>query len=345
MQRALNAKTEEELRRWAVEEGFPAFRGSQLFTFFHQTRGIDPMEAHVLPKAVRECAVQEAIRSVEAMNVLRSADGSAKYLYGLSDGAVIETVYMPYHDRTTLCVSSQVGCKMGCTFCASTKAPFGRSLQAEEILAQVYETDKAQGHSIDHIVMMGIGEPLDNLDEVLRFIALISDPKGKNLGLRHITISTSGLVPGIRRLAEMKKPINLAISLHATSDERRQRTMPVARKYSIRELLQAAAYYFEMTTRRVSFEYALIAGENDRPEDIAWMARNLRGAGMHVNLIPLNEIEEFDAKSAGENEVVAFARALEKEGVHVSVRQKRGADIDAACGQLHALYEGIGGVL
>ena len=272
----------------------------------------------------------------------QSRDGSAKYLLRLQDGAHIETVFMPYDDRTTLCVSSQVGCKMGCTFCASTKAPFVRNLQAEEILEQVYAVEREEGVPVDRIVLMGIGEPMDNYDEVLRFIHLVTDPEGKNLGQRHITLSTSGIVPGIERLSREGLQINLAISLHATSDERRVRTMPVARRYRIEEILRAVDHFFEQTGRRVSFEYALIRGENDRPEDAAWISSHLRGAGYHVNLIPLNEIREYDGEAADARAMKAFSSLLEANGVHVSVRQRRGDDISAACGQLRVLYEEVG---
>ncbi|MDD7593659.1 MAG: 23S rRNA (adenine(2503)-C(2))-methyltransferase RlmN [Peptoniphilaceae bacterium] len=343
MQRARNAMTEEELRDWAVASGFPAYRGSQLFHFLHVERGTDLDAAHVLPQAVRAAAGALGTHPLTAELVRRSEDGSAKYLYRLFDGAHIETVYMPYEDRTTLCVSSQVGCRMGCSFCASTKAPFGRNLGADEILEQVYQTERAEGRTIDHIVLMGIGEPLDNLDEVLRFIRLVTDPKGKGMSARNITLSTSGLVPGIYRLIDEAPSITLAISLHATSDERRARTMPVARRYSIAEILKATDAYFDATGRRVSFEYVLIRGENDREEDIRWMAQHMRGAGRHVNLIPLNRIDEFDQEAADRAAMEHFAASLEKAGVHVSVRHRRGADIDAACGQLRVLYEGVGG--
>lgn len=343
MERALNAMTEEELRDWAKASGAPAYRGSQLFHFLHAERGVDLDEAHVLPKTVREKAKSLPFHVLKADAVLRSKDGSAKYLYRLWDGAHIETVFMPYADRTTLCVSSQVGCRMGCSFCASTKAPFGRNLGAEEILEQIYSTERTEGRPIDHVVLMGIGEPLDNLDEVLRFIALVCDPHGKDMSERNITLSTSGLVPQIYQLMETAPSLTLAISLHATSDERRRRTMPIANRYSIAEILEATDAYFEKTGRRVSFEYVLIAGENDREEDVRWMAEHLRGAGRHVNLIPLNRIDEFEKEAADRQAMERLAERLRRAGVHVSVRQRRGADIDAACGQLRILYEGVGG--
>lgn len=342
MQRALNAYLPEEMCAWAKEQGLPAFRGKQLFHYFHVERGLSVEKANVLPKAVRALTAAYPIRTAEAVKVLRSRDGSAKYLLRLEDGSIIETVFMPYADRNTLCVSSQVGCRMGCTFCASTKAPFGRSLQAEEILAQVYRVEEWEKANISRIVLMGIGEPMDNYEEVMRFIRLITAPEGKNLSQRHITLSTSGIVPGIRRLMGEDLAINLAISLHATSDERRQRTMPVAKRWSIDQILEACRDYFSYTGRRVSFEYALIQGENDRKEDLLWLCENLAGPGFHINLIPLNEIDEYDGKAAEITAIRHFAKALEDGGVHVSVRQKRGADIDAACGQLRIMYEGRG---
>ncbi len=342
MERALNGMYEEELRRWAESLGMSAFRGSQLFHFFHVERGHDLHQATSLPRSLRERSGALPIRTAEVAMRYQSRDGSAKYLLRLQDGAHIETVFMPYDDRTTLCVSSQVGCKMGCTFCASTKAPFVRNLQAEEILEQVYAVEREEGVPVDRIVLMGIGEPMDNYDEVLRFIHLVTDPEGKNLGQRHITLSTSGIVPGIERLSREGLQINLAISLHATSDERRVRTMPVARRYRIEEILRAVDHFFEQTGRRVSFEYALIRGENDRPEDAAWISSHLRGAGYHVNLIPLNEIREYDGEAADARAMKAFSSLLEANGVHVSVRQRRGDDISAACGQLRVLYEEVG---
>lgn len=339
MQRAGNALTLAECREWASKQGFPVFRGNQLFHYFHIERKRDILEAHVLPKAFRERAANLPVRTVQKIKRLASRDGSAKYLLALEDGAAIETVFMPYADRTTLCVSTQVGCRMGCTFCASTKADFGRNLQAEEILAQVYRVEEWEKTLITRIVLMGIGEPMDNLEEVLRFIHLVTSPEGKNLSERHITLSTCGIVPGIHRLMQENLAINLAISLHATSDERRRRTMPIARRYTIAEVLDACDAYFAETGRRISFEYALIQGENDREEDVQWMSTHLVGPQYHVNLIPLNTIEEFQGRSAKEQAIARFAERLEKNGVHVSIRQKRGADIDAACGQLRVLYE------
>lgn len=339
MQRAVNAFTLAECREWAMQQGFPAFRGNQLFHYFHVERKRDIFQAAVLPKTVRERAANLPLRTVQKVKRLSSRDGSAKYLLALEDEAIIETVFMPYADRTTLCVSTQVGCRMGCHFCASTKADFVRNLQAEEILAQVYRVEEWENTTITRIVLMGIGEPMDNWEEVLRFIHLVTAPEGKNLSERHITLSTCGIVPGIRRLREENLAINLAISLHATSDERRKRTMPIARRYAIAEVLAACDAYFAQTGRRISFEYALIQGENDRDEDLRWMSKHLVGPQYHVNLIPLNTIDEFRGQSADERALIRFVERLQKNGVHVSIRQKRGQDIDAACGQLRVLYE------
>ena len=343
MERALNALYLEELEELIKGLGQPAYRARQIFHYFHAEKQVDLSNAQTLPVSLRRELEKYPIRSAEIVRVFYSQDGSRKYLLRMLDGSVIETVLMPYEDRNTICISSEVGCLMGCTFCASTKASFVRRLQAEEILAQIYLVEKDTDLRIDNIVLMGIGEPLDNYDEVLRFIRLVTSPTGKNLSARAITLSTSGLVPGIYRLAEEKIPINLAISLHATTDALRRRTMPIARKYSIREILAASQYYFERTGRRVSFEYVLIHGENDTIEDQKQLVSLLKGPQFHINLIPLNEIREYQGKAAGMNRLKLFERQLNQQGVHTTIRNKRGEDIDAACGQLRILYEQTGG--
>lgn len=343
MERALNALYSEELEELIKGLGQPAYRARQIFHYFHAEKQADLSNAQTLPVSLRRELEKYPIRSAEIARVFYSQDGSRKYLFRMFDGSVIETVFMPYEDRNTICISSEVGCLMGCTFCASTKASFVRRLQAEEILAQIYLVEKDTNLRIDNIVLMGIGEPLDNYDEVLRFIRLVTSPMGKNLSARAITLSTSGLVPGIYRLAEEKIPINLAISLHATTDALRQRTMPIARKYSIREIFAASQYYFEQTGRRVSFEYVLIHGENDTIEDQKRLVSLLKGPQFHINLIPLNEIREYQGKAAGMNRLKLFEHQLNQQGVHTTIRNKRGEDIDAACGQLRILYEQTGG--
>ncbi|MDY3051818.1 MAG: 23S rRNA (adenine(2503)-C(2))-methyltransferase RlmN [Ndongobacter sp.] len=340
MQRALNALSVSELTSLMKQLGYPAFRARQLFRFFHAERKLLLSEAQVLPKTLRDALADRPIRTAEVVYVRQSQlDGTKKFLLKMEGEAIIETVFMPYEDRNTLCVSTQIGCRMGCKFCASTKAAFVRNLQAEEILAEIYVVERETGCRIDNIVLMGIGEPLDNYDEVMRFLRLVSDPLGKNLSLRSITLSTCGLTDRIDMLAEEGLPINLAISLHSTSDERRRRTMPIANKHPMNELLAACARYFEKTSRRVSFEYVLIRGENDRPQDLAWLAQHLRGAGNHINLIALNEIREYDGMAVQDRELEQFQKQLEKRGVHATIRRRRGIDIDGACGQLRIDFQ------
>lgn len=337
MQRAWNGLFVEELEEALRTLGEPAFRSKQIFHFFHVERGIDLAQSTTLPKTLREKLQTVPVAKADLKKVLTSRDGTKKLLLSFGD-AVIETVFMPYADRNTLCVSTQVGCRQGCAFCASTKAPFGRNLRAEEILLEVYEAERLTQARVDNLVLMGIGEPLDNYEEVVRFLRLVTHPEGKNLSARSITLSTCGLVPQIRRLAEEGLPVNLAISLHHTSDRKRKKTMPVARRYSIAEILEACRFYFANTGRRVSFEYVLIRGENDSAEDVQWLCENLSDPRFHVNLIPLNEIQEFEGQAAQEEARVAFQRKLERGGVRVTLRKKRGADIEGACGQLRIAY-------
>lgn len=343
MERAINGMTLEELKEVFQDLGQAPFRAKQLFHYLHHEMGENIDEISTLSREMREALKVYPLRRLAKVDELISRDGSRKFLYRLEDDNTIETVYMPYPDRTTLCISSQVGCKMGCHFCASTKAAFARNLMAEEILSQVYVTEKAMDDRIDRIVLMGIGEPLDNYSEVVRFLKLITDPKGKNLSARSITLSTCGLVPRIYDLAEEGIPINLAISLHASSDEDRKRTMPIANKYKIQEIIEACRVYFDKTGRRVSLEYVLIEGENDRPRDLDNLAHLFQGPMWHINLLPLNPIKEYRGRPTREAGIFAFEEALHRCGVHASVRRKRGEDIDGACGQLRILHEGMGG--
>lgn len=338
MTRALNGMNENELESLLKDMGYPRFRASQLFHFFHKERKIDISNANVLPKDLINKLRNFDVNYAKIETVLESKDGSKKYLLALNDGAMIETVYMPYEDRNTLCVSSQVGCKMGCKFCASTKATFVRSLKAEEILSEIYVVEKDTNRNINNIVIMGIGEPLDNYDEVIRFIKLATSVNGKNMSERNITLSTCGIVPKIYDLANEGLSINLAISLHATSDEKRKKTMPIANSYTINEILKACKFYFDKTGRRVSFEYVLIEGVNDTEGDLNWLIKNIKGKEFHINLIPLNEIVEYDGKSLGSEEIIKFHNKLERAGVHATVRNKRGDDIEGACGQLRIKY-------
>lgn len=342
MDRALNAMSPEELEILMKNLGEKPFRARQLFHFFHVERGLEIGQSTVFPESLKDQLKKFPIRTSRIIESLKSRDGSKKYLVQMGDGAVVESVFMPYEDRNTLCISTEVGCRMGCIFCASTKAPFQRRLQAEEILSQVYRAEEAEKKRVDNVVIMGIGEPLDNYEELIRFLRLLTHPQGKNLSCRAITLSTSGLVPEILRLCEEGLPINLAISLHASTDEKRRKTMPIAKKYSIDQILSACNEYFQKTGRRISLEYVLIRGENDQEEDLIELSRKFRGPAYHINLLPLNEIREYDRKSAGQGEIYAFKNELNRRGVQATVRNRRGADIEAACGQLRIQYEKMG---
>lgn len=339
MERAWNGYYPEELERKAQEFGQPTFRGKQLFHFFHQEGKTEIEESTVFSKSLKEKWARLPIRRLHIIKELQSKDGSSKFLLQTDDAAIIESVYMPYEDRVSACISTEIGCKMGCRFCASTKASFVRPLRAEEMCQEIYLMEKEKGKRIDHIVLMGIGEPFDNYQEVVRFLRLITHPLGADKSVRNITLSTCGLVEKIRQFSQENLPINLAISLHATRDNIRKRTMPIANKYSIQEILDACKTYFQETGRRVSLEYTLIQGVNDTGEDLEWMAKNLSGKEFHVNLIPLNEIEEYAGKATGENALEHFRQELIKHGVQATVRQRRGGDIDAACGQLRSQWE------
>lgn len=339
--RIYNAMTLEELTDFFREIGEPTYRAKQLYQFIHKQKGDSLDSLSVFSKKLKDKLNDLGrIESLSITQVFTSQiDGTKKYLLQLIDGQIVEAVYMPYRDRTTACISTQVGCKMGCAFCASTKAAFQRNLEAWEILEELYTMERETGNTIDNIVLMGIGEPLDNYDEVIRFLRMLQGENGRNMSMRNITLSTCGIVPRIYDLAEEGLPINLAISLHSTTDAHRQTTMPIAKRYSIDEIIQACRHYFEVTGRRVSFEYVLLRGENDTKADADRLGKLVSGPAFHVNLIPLNEIDEFDHESARENEMLTFQSQLEKRHVNATIRSKKGADIDAACGQLRIAYE------
>lgn len=336
--RRLNAMTLEELQVFFKELGEPKFRAEQLFHFFHGEGKTDLEENTVFSQKLKDKILQAGeIGTCRFEHVFKSRDGSEKALMRLEDGNIVETVFMPYEDYNTICISSQVGCRMGCSFCASTKAKFVRNLSADELLSQIYLFEKRKNGRIDNIVVMGIGEPLDNLEELLRFADLIHHEKGHGTSYRNITVSTCGLVPEIRALADAGRKINLAISLHYAFDEKRARFMPIAKRYSVEEVLDAAEYYFKKTGRRVSLEYVVIKDLNDGEEDVQELKRIIRGRDFHINLIPLNPIKEFDYE--GSKTIDAFRNALLRAGINTTTRQKRGDDIDAACGQLRIDYQ------
>ena len=329
----LKSQTQEELTKTLKAMGEPAFRGKQVFTWLH--RGVVSFdEMSNLPKPLREKLKDTCVLTPPkaVRKQVSRLDGTAKYLWELGDGNCIESVLMQYHHGNTVCFSSQVGCRMGCAFCASTIAGKIRDLTPAELLDQVIFTQKDSGLPISNIVLMGIGEPMDNLDNVLKFLELVNHPDGLNIGMRHISLSTCGVIPGIRRLADLGLQLTLSVSLHAPDDETRSRIMPVNRAYPVEDLFAACHRYFEKTGRRISFEYAMIDGVNDRDWQADLIAEKVRGMPGHVNLIPLNDVVESPFKPS--KRVAAFQKRLEAHGVTATVRRSLGGDIDASCGQL-----------
>ena len=329
----IKSMTQQELSLFFKELGEPAFRAKQAFTWLH--RGAVSFEDMTnLSKPLREkLAAQCFITApVVARKQESRLDGTIKYLWELSDGNCIETVLMQYHHGNTVCISSQVGCRMGCAFCASTIAGKVRDLRPSEMLDQVLFTQLDSGREISNIVLMGIGEPLDNMDNVLRFLELVNHPDGLHIGMRHISLSTCGVVPGIDALAEKQLQLTLSVSLHAPDSETRSRIMPVNRAYDVERLFDACHRYFEKTGRRISFGYAMIDGVNDNDWQADLIAKKLRGMPGHVNLIPLNDVVESPYKPS--RRVAAFQKRLESHGITATVRRSLGGDIDASCGQL-----------
>ena len=329
----IKSMTLEEITGALREMGEPAFRGKQVFTWLH--RGAVSFDAMSnLSKALREklAAAYTITAPKVACKQVSRLDGTMKYLWELGDGNCIETVLMHYHHGNTVCISSQVGCRMGCAFCASTLGGKVRDLTASEMLDQVLFTQLDSGETISNIVLMGIGEPLDNLDTVLRFLELVNHPDGLHIGMRHISLSTCGLIPGIRRLGELELQLTLSVSLHAPDSETRSRIMPVNRAYDVDALFEACHWYFQKTGRRISFEYAMIDGVNDQDWQADLIAQKVRGMPAHVNLIPLNDVRESPWKPS--RRIAAFQKRMEEHGITATVRRSLGGDIDAACGQL-----------
>ncbi|MBQ9277403.1 MAG: 23S rRNA (adenine(2503)-C(2))-methyltransferase RlmN [Lachnospiraceae bacterium] len=329
----------DELTDYVKEMGLPAFRAKQLFSWMHEKYVGDTDSMTNLPKDMREKIKEDGFVVLkEETRQVSKKDGTVKFLFKLYDGQMIEAVFMRYSYGNSICISSQAGCRMGCRFCASTIGGLVRNLSASEMLEQVYATMRLTGERISNIVIMGTGEPLDNYDNVLRFIRLITDEKGYNLSMRNITMSTCGIVPKIDELADEKLAITLAISLHAPNNEKRRSLMPIAEKYSIKEILEACKRYFDITGRRISFEYSLVKGQNDSKEDALELAELLKGQNCHVNLIPVNSIEERNFEKGDNNSIQNFKLVLEKNSINVTIRRSVGSDIDAACGQLRRKY-------
>ena len=336
----LYSMTEEELLSYFLSIGEPKFRAKQVFSAIAQ--GTPISDITTLSKALRERLANETLGSLPRVRerLVSQIDGTVKYLFELHDGACIESVLMKYKHGNTLCISSQVGCRMGCKFCASTIGGKERDLMPSELLGQITVAQRDSGERISNVVMMGIGEPLDNFDNVVKFLRLVGDERGLNIGYRHISLSTCGVVPGILRLAEEQLPITLSISLHAATDERRSEIMPINKKWNIDELLAACVSYYKRTGRRISFEYTLISGKNDTEEDARLLASVLKnafrgtGAPIHVNLIRVNEVKETGFVAGSVGSANAFADILNSLGVVATVRRRLGSDVNAACGQL-----------
>ena len=339
MNEHLRSMTLEEISLVLKELNQPAFRAKQVFTWLH--KGVTSCgEMTNLPQSLRSALDEKypllppkVVRKQESQK-----DGTMKYLWMLSDGNCVETVLMRYHYGNTVCISTEVGCAMGCAFCASTLGGLVRRLEPREMLEQVLFTQIDSGLPISHIVLMGIGEPLDNYDNVLRFLHLVNSELGMNISMRHISLSTCGLVPKIDKLAEEKLQLTLSVSLHAPNDVIRNTVMPVNKAYPVDELLAACRRYYQKTGRRISFEYAMIDGVNDTPEAAKELIGKLKGMGAHMNLIPLNHVEESPLKPSTKQAISRFQTLLEDAGIPATVRRSLGGDIDASCGQLRRKY-------
>ena len=331
----IRSMTESEITEFIVSIGQQKFRAGQIFKWLRQ--GVTDFDLMTnLPKNLREVLKENCyIADVKIVRRLESEiDGTVKYVYELYDGEYIESVFMKYEHGYTVCISTQVGCRMGCSFCASGLGGLVRNLTASEMLAQIAYASKDNGVRISNVVMMGMGEPLDNFDNSIRFLELVSHPDGLGIGLRHISLSTSGVVSGIEKLKEYNLPITLSVSLHAPTDEIRSNMMKVNRRWNIDELLKACKEYQKVTTRRISFEYALIEGVNDSETCADILAKRLKGIMCHVNLIPANPVKENSFKKPDRKKILEFKEQLERRGVNATVRRTLGADIDASCGQL-----------
>lgn len=326
----------DELADYIVSIGEKKFRAAQLYSWMHEKLACSYDEmtniSDKLKKVLKENTLYTCLVPVRVQE--SQIDGTKKYLFRLYDGNLIESVFMRYHHGNSVCISSQVGCKMGCRFCASTLNGCVRNLEPSEMLDQIYRIQSLTGERVSNIVIMGSGEPMDNYDNVVKFLGLINSDKGLNISQRNITVSTCGLVPRIKQLAELKLQITLAISLHAPNDELRKTMMPIAYTYSIEQIMDACRYYLSQTARRISFEYSLVKGVNDSPECARQLIKLVHGMNCHINLIPVNHIKERDYEQSEKNSIHNFKEILEKAGVNVTIRREMGRDIDGACGQL-----------
>ena len=332
----MKSLTFEELKAALIDMGEKPFRAAQIYQWMHQklAGSFDEM-TNISAELKGKLAERFTYTCLTPVQVQESKlDGTKKFLFRLADDNVVESVYMRYHHGISVCISSQVGCRMGCRFCASTLDGLERNLTPSEMLDQIYAISRYTGERVSNVVVMGTGEPLDNYDNLVIFLKLLNDERGLHISQRNITVSTCGIVPNMRRLADEKLQITLALSLHATTDEKRKRLMPIANRYSLSEVLAACAYYFEQTGRRITFEYSLVGGVNDTDQDAAELSEIASGLCCHVNLIPVNPIKERDYVQSGKARIAAFREKLERNKVTVTVRREMGRDIDGACGQL-----------
>lgn len=337
---ALKNFTELEIKEFMKTIGEKPFRGSQIFSWIYKgAESFDDMNN--IPKSLRQKLEEVSyIGNIEIELKLESkVDKTKKYLFLLNDGNIIETVMMDYEDRVTVCISNQVGCRMGCRFCASTIDGLLRNLEPWEILDQILKIQKDTGKRVSNLVLMGSGEPLDNFENTKQFLKIVNDKNGLNIGYRHITLSTCGIVPKMRELADLGLPINLALSLHSPYDEKRKEIMPVAKAYPIKDILDACKYYIQKTNRRVTFEYSLIKGVNDSQEEALAIAKLLKGMLCHVNLIPINAVEEREFERPDKTYIYKFRDVLEKNNIPATVRISMGSDIGGACGQLRRKHK------
>ena len=330
----------EQLTEELLNIGEKKFRAKQIYSWIHEKLVDSFDEMTNLSKDLREkLKANYTLNSLEAVAVQTSKiDGTQKYLFRLQDGHVVESVLMRYHHGNSVCISSQVGCLMGCRFCASTIGGKVRDLYPSEMLGQIYKIQKLSGERVHNVVVMGTGEPLDNYDNLVQFIKMLTDENGLNISQRNLTVSTCGIVPKIRQLAEEKFQMTLALSLHATTQEKRKQLMPIANKYDLKEVLDACHYYYEQTGRRITFEYSLVGGVNDTKQDAEELTKLIGKFPCHVNLIPVNPIKERDFVQPNKQECQAFRNKLEKNGINVTIRREMGRDIDGACGQLRKSY-------
>ncbi|MGN0342025.1 MAG: 23S rRNA (adenine(2503)-C(2))-methyltransferase RlmN [Roseburia sp.] len=330
----------EELEQWMLSIGEKKFRAKQVYQWMHEKHCTSFDEMSNLSKELREKLKEQAQLTVLEKELVQVSqiDGTRKYLFALADGNMIESVLMRYHHGNSVCVSSQVGCRMGCRFCASTLDGLVRNLTPAEILEQIYRISADIGERISNVVVMGSGEPLDNYDNLVKFIRLLTDENGLNISQRNVTVSTCGLVPAMRRLADEKLQITLALSLHASSQEKRLELMPVAKSYDLTEVMDACRYYFAQTGRRVTFEYSLVGGVNDSQEDAEGLTKLVSDMNCHINLIPVNPIKERNYVQSEHRDILNFKNKLEKNRINVTIRREMGRDIDGACGQLRKRF-------